>query len=44
MHFNGLIIMAFDILIKNMRHPKLNHKYPYDHYIDAHALDLGYTY
>ena len=44
MHVKGLIIMACDILIKNMRHQNKNHKHPYDHYVDAYALDLGHTY
>jgi len=47
MHVNGLINMAFDILIKTWRTWNIktkDHEHPYDHYVYAHALDLGHTY
>ena len=41
MQVNGLIIMAYNILIKTLSIEE-NHKH--DHYVHAHALDLGHTY
>ena len=42
MHVKGLIIMAFNILIKTWSIKTKNHKHPYDHYV--YALDLEHTY
>ena len=44
MHVKGLIIMAFNILIKTWSIKTKHHKHPYDHYVYACALDLGHTY
>ena len=43
MHIIALKIMAYNILIKILSIEE-NHKHPYDHYVHAHALDLGHTY